>query len=99
MPAAPELDDIGRLVGRVEVERQSHAEQARQSDRHVRVPGEIEVDLKTVGKHATPSDEEASGISRLSNTAEAYSERLSAISSFFANPMANIVIPAEKSLA
>ncbi|KDA51785.1 hypothetical protein L963_1498 [Leuconostoc mesenteroides subsp. cremoris T26] len=37
VPAAPELDDVGRLVGRIEVERQAHAQAQRQADRHVRV--------------------------------------------------------------
>ena len=54
VPAPPELDDVLRLVGRVEVERQLHAEHARQTDRHVGVAREVEVELERVGERAAP---------------------------------------------
>src|SRR5216110_1355787 len=59
MPAAPELADIDRLIGRIEVERQPHAEQARQSDRHVGVAGKIEIDLQRVGERRRPTVDQA----------------------------------------
>src|SRR5262245_43787734 len=45
VPAPPELNDASRLVGRIEIDRQLDAEQARQPDRDVAVAGKIEVDL------------------------------------------------------
>ena len=49
---------FGRLVGRVEVERQLDAEHARQADRHVGVAGEVEVELQRVGERAAPGGEQ-----------------------------------------
>src|SRR5579864_3852574 len=57
MPTAPELDDIGRLVGRVEVHRKADAEAARRADRHVGIAGKIKVKLTRVGERSTPGDE------------------------------------------
>ncbi len=54
MPAAPEIDDAARLVGRVEVERQLHAEEQRQPDRHVAIAGKVKVDLECVAERPDP---------------------------------------------
>ena len=54
VPAAPEVDDAGGLVRRVEIDRQRHAENARQSDGHVGIAGKVKVDLKGVGQHPAP---------------------------------------------
>src|SRR6187402_3060376 len=53
VPTTPEVADVARLVGRIEVQRQLNAEHARQADRHVRVAGEIEVQLQRVGQRGT----------------------------------------------
>ncbi len=58
VPTRPELHDAGRFVRRSEVDRQANAEQQRQSDRHVRIAGEIEVDLKCIGERAAPTIDE-----------------------------------------
>src|SRR5258706_12737419 len=54
MPAAPEVDDVLRLVGRIEIQRQLHTEDTRQTDRHVGVARKIEVELERVGECTTP---------------------------------------------
>ena len=58
MPPAPKIDDALRLVGRPEIERQHDAEHPRRTERHVRVSGEVEVDLKSIGKCGTPAFEQ-----------------------------------------
>ena len=54
MPAPPEFGDRRRQIGRVEVLRQYEPEHETETDRHVGVAAEIEVDLKRVGGHAVP---------------------------------------------
>jgi hypothetical protein len=58
VPAPPEFDDVARLVGRIEIGREFHAEHARQANRHVGIAREIEIDLEGVGKGPRPGDEE-----------------------------------------
>jgi len=58
VPAPPEDGDGSRLVRRVEVQRQAHAEQARQPDRHVGIAGKIEIELERVRQHAAPCDQQ-----------------------------------------
>ena len=48
MPAAPELGDRGRLVGRVEVDVEPEAEEERQPDSHVGIAREVAIDLQSV---------------------------------------------------
>ena len=59
VPSTPELDDVCRLVRRIEVERQTHPEHSGESDGHIGVTREIEIELEAIGKYAAPSDEEA----------------------------------------
>ena len=54
VPAPPQLDDAARSQRRVEVQRQQDAEHARDADRHIRIAGEIEIDLERVGERAAP---------------------------------------------
>ena len=54
VPALPVLDDVGGLVGRVEVDGEGDGEHAREAERHVGVAGEVEVELDGVGEHADP---------------------------------------------
>ena len=54
VPAPPEIDDVDGLVRRIEIERQKDAEHQRNADRHVRVAGEIEIELEGVGERADP---------------------------------------------
>ena len=54
VPAPPEIDDAGGLVGRVEIERQEDAEHQRYADRHVGIAGEIEIELEGIGQRADP---------------------------------------------
>src|SRR5690606_9761591 len=46
VPAPPEIDDAHRLIRRMKIERQFYAEDARGADRHVRIAGEIEIELE-----------------------------------------------------
>ena len=54
MPAAPELDDALRLVGREEIHREADPEHQRQADRHVGIAGKIEIQLKRIGDGSHP---------------------------------------------
>ena len=56
VPAAPELADRPRDVGIVEVLQDAEAEHAHQAQRHVRVAGEIEIDLQRVADQAQPGE-------------------------------------------
>ena len=58
VPSSPELDDVAGLVGGVEVEGQDDAEELGEAGGHVRVAGEIEVDLQGVGQRPGPRREE-----------------------------------------
>ena len=62
MPAAPELLQRAGEVGRVEVHGQREAEQQRQADRHVRVGGEVEVELHGVAPAGEESVRGAEGV-------------------------------------
>lgn len=48
MPAAPELGDRGRLVGRVEIDVEAETEEERQPDGHVGIAREVAIDLQSV---------------------------------------------------
>ena len=54
MPAAPELGDRGRAVGRVEVLREGESQHQAQADGHVAVAAEIEVNLERVSQQPDP---------------------------------------------
>ena len=54
VPAPPELADRGGAVGGGEVQRQGEAEHEGEADRHVRIAGEVEVDLQCVGARGSP---------------------------------------------
>jgi hypothetical protein len=58
VPASPHVDQARRLVRRCEVQRHLDIEQSREADRHVRVPGEIEVHLEGESQDADPSFEQ-----------------------------------------
>ena len=59
VPAAPELRGRLRRVGVVEVARVLEAHHLAEADGHVRVAGEVEVDLEGVGGHAREAADEA----------------------------------------
>ena len=59
MPAAPEVGDVGRLEGRVEVLREVEPEQEREADGDVGVPGEVEVELERVAERRQPRGRQA----------------------------------------
>ena len=54
MPAPPEIPDGLRQVGEIEVFHESEAEHFAHPDRHVRITGEIEVNLQRVAKNPEP---------------------------------------------
>src|SRR5216684_3972737 len=54
MPAPPELGDVGRTVGLVEILREMKAEHPAEPDRHVGIAGEVEVDLQRIAQDAKP---------------------------------------------
>jgi len=54
MPTAPEFGDIGRHIGPVEIFGKAETEEQRQPDRHLRITGKVEVDLKGEGVGADP---------------------------------------------
>src|SRR5690348_3389472 len=54
VPAAPELGDARREIRAPEVLREVEAEEQRDPDRNVSVPGEVEEDLKREGDRAGP---------------------------------------------
>src|SRR3989475_10756912 len=58
VPACPEVDDAAGLVGRVEVQRETDAEHARQAQRHVRIAREVEVQLQRVAEAGAPGGPE-----------------------------------------
>ena len=62
VPAPPEIDDAGGLVGRIEIERQEDAEHQRHADRHVGIAGEIEIELEGVGQRADPGLRSKDGV-------------------------------------
>ena len=59
VPAAPELGDRARPIGQTEIARERKAERDAKPDRHVRVAGEIEIDLDRVGRKPEPGFGEA----------------------------------------
>src|SRR5260370_24629714 len=61
VPAAPEIDDTGGLVGGIEVERQGDPEQQRHTDRHVAISGEVEVKLEGVREGSAPGIDKPEG--------------------------------------
>ena len=54
VPAPPEVGDVLRLEGRVEVLREAEPEQPGEADRHVRVAREVEVELQRVADRRRP---------------------------------------------
>ena len=54
VPALPELREGAREIRAVEVLEELDPDHAAEADRHVRVPGEVEVDLEAVGQDAHP---------------------------------------------
>ena len=54
VPAMPELRDVPREIRKVEVERQFVAEQSRAGNRHIRIPGEVAIDLDPVKENGEP---------------------------------------------
>ena len=57
VPPAPEILDVQRLVGRIEIDRQPDVEQERRPDRHVAIAAEIEIELERVGETGRPGAE------------------------------------------
>ena len=54
MPAPPELGDTFGDIGIVEVLQKMKAEHAAQANGHVRIGGEIKVDLEGIGQGSYP---------------------------------------------
>ena len=54
MPALPKLDDIGGLVGTVEVPGEHNVEHESYTYSHVAVPAEIIVQLQCIGETGNP---------------------------------------------
>jgi len=54
MPALPVFDHALCFVGRGEVLRGAHVQHARQTDRHVGIPGKIKIELQRVGQRHQP---------------------------------------------
>jgi hypothetical protein len=57
VPAPPEFRDALRLVRRVEVFGELEAEHEAEADRHVRISGEIEINLEGVAEQTIPGIE------------------------------------------
>src|SRR5260370_34767770 len=45
MPLPPKVDDVDRLVRRIEIRRKANAKQQREPDGHVGIAGEVEIEL------------------------------------------------------
>lgn len=58
VPAAPELGDRAAGIGPEKILGEADAEHPRQADRHVRIAGEVEIDLQGIGDGADPGAEE-----------------------------------------
>jgi hypothetical protein len=58
MPTAPEVGDRARGVGQAEIAWEGEAQCQAQSDRHVGIAGEVEIDLDGVGGKPEPGFEE-----------------------------------------
>src|SRR5436189_4723168 len=58
MPATPELYNARRFVRRIEVYRETNAEQQGAADSHVGVAREVEIKLRSVSKGGAPCGEE-----------------------------------------
>ena len=56
VPPLPEIDNILRLVGRAEVKRKVDRKHPRETERHIGVTGEIEIQLQRIAKCATPRE-------------------------------------------
>ena len=54
MPAFPKFNDVGRLVGRIEVHRQFHAKHMSNAPPHIAIAAEIEVQLQRIKQHYQP---------------------------------------------
>ena len=54
VPPPPEIRNALRAVGVVEVFKEVKAEQLPEADRHIRIAGKVEIDLKREGKDPEP---------------------------------------------
>jgi len=54
VPTRPEIDDAGGLVRRTEIQREANAEHLREAERHVGIPGEVEIELQRIGDARAP---------------------------------------------
>src|ERR1700751_937343 len=57
MPSSPEIDGGASEIGHVEILGQVYADDFRNSDGHVRVAGEIAIDLQRISNHSAPDSE------------------------------------------
>ncbi len=100
VPAPPEFDDGGRSIWRVEIHGQQDAEHARETNRHVGVAREIEVELERIRERAGPCIRRGDAV--LSRPAEDRRDETaepSASTIFLNRPMAKIVSPTHRSVA
>jgi len=67
VPSPPKLDDAARLIRRLEVLREAHVQHQGQADRHVAVPGKIEVDLHRKRERAAPRVTQRHGLGVVEN--------------------------------
>ena len=95
VPAPPEIDDVERPIGRVEVERQLDAEQARGAERHLGIPREVEIELELEGDRPLPGGEEIERLAGGGGIVDARHQgaKLSARTTFLNSPMTKIVSP------
>ena len=93
MPPAPEILDVQRLVGRIEIDRQPDVEQERSPDRHVTIAAEIEIELERVGEAGRPGAEKIKRVSPPSNPAFAQTAKVSAMTTFLNKPMLKMNSP------
>src|SRR5450631_599340 len=54
VPALPELGDVAREIRKAKINRELIAEQPRTGDRHIRVAGEVAINLDGVEKDGNP---------------------------------------------
>ena len=89
VPAPPEIGDVQRLVGRVEVDGQADVEHERRGQGHVGVGGEIEIDLEGIGQARHPRFRAGEGAGRVEAAVGDAARCESAMMTFLNSPMKN----------
>ena len=63
MPTAPEINDAQGLVWRIEIQWQSDGKHAGKADGHIRIAGEIKINLERISDRPAPGFQECNGFS------------------------------------